>query len=129
VPEHRLRLTPLADTTVRGLRGRPATAWQRLETELKSRGCRVAGYRLLDDDGGWSQFCCKHLYGSWRVISTFGPTAVTVVAVGQHDGTAFYEHLSSELGISGVGRRREQKPGCCGAAGWPTLGQVSKRRS
>lgn len=126
--KHRLRLTHSADNEVRGLRGKPAAAWSRLATELKSQGCRAGGYRLLGDDGGWSLYCCKHLYGRWRVISTFEPGIATVIAVGEHDGTQFYQRLSHELGIAGVGRARDQKPDCCGSGGWPTVEADAQRR-
>lgn len=124
---HRLRLTPSADKAVRGLRGKPAAAWIRVEAELKAQGCRAAGYRLLGSDGNWSPYCCKHLYGRWRVITTFEPGIATVTAVGEHDGPGFYTQLSHELGISGVGRGREQKPDCCGPDGWPTTGNLAGR--
>jgi hypothetical protein len=96
-----------------------------LESELKAQGCRAGGYRLLADDGSWSFHCCKHLYGRWRVISTFEPEVVWIIAVGEHDGPRFYRRLSEELGIAGVGRGREQKPDCCGADGWPAIGMTS----
>jgi hypothetical protein len=48
---HRLRLTPSADKSVRGLRGKPAAAWTRVEADLKAQGCRAGGYRLLGSDG------------------------------------------------------------------------------
>jgi hypothetical protein len=122
VASHRLLLTPSADAAVGGLRGRAATAWRRLEPELKAQGCRAAGYRLLAEDGNWSAYCCKHLYGRWRAITTFEPRIVWVVAVGEHDGSRLYEHLSGELALAGVGRGREQKPDCCGEGGWPAVG-------
>lgn len=121
---HRLRLTPSADAAVRGLRGRPAAAWGRLEPELKAQGCRAGGYRLLADDGTWSLYCCKHLYGRWRVLSTFEPGIVWVIEVAEHDGARFYERLSEELRIAGVGHGREQKPDCCASDGWPTVGKT-----
>ncbi len=95
-----------------------------MEADLKAQGCRAGGYRLLGNDGNWSPYCCKHLYGRWRVITTFEPGIATVTAVGEHDGPDFYTQLSHELGISGVGRGREQKPDCCGPDGWPTPGSV-----
>lgn len=124
---HRLRLTPSAEQAVGALRGKPAAAWTRLEADLKAQGCRAGGYRLLGSDGNWSLFCCKHLYGRWRVITTFEPGIATVTAVGEHDGPGFYAQLSHELGVSGVGRAREQKPGCCGSDGWPTVGTAAAK--
>ncbi|HWJ49848.1 MAG TPA: hypothetical protein VNR42_02440 [Solirubrobacteraceae bacterium] len=96
-----------------------------MEADLKAQGCRASGYRLLGNDGNWSPYCCKHLYGRWRVITTFEPGIATVTAVGKHDGPGFYTQLSHELGISGVGRGRDQKPACCGPDGWPTTGNLA----
>jgi hypothetical protein len=122
VAERRLLLTLSADTAIRTLRGKAAADWKRLEPELKAQGCRAGGYRLLAEDGSWSLYCCKHLHGRWRVISTFEPEVVWVIAVGEHDGPQFYRQLSEELDIAGVGHGREQKPGCCGEGGWPAVG-------
>jgi len=121
VAEHLLRRTPSADRSIQALRGKPARAWERLEPELKAQGCRAAGYRLLASDGSWSPYCCKHLSNSWRVITTFEPGIVWVIAVGEHDGPGFYGQLTDSLGISNTGRRREQKPRCCGQDGWPSI--------
>lgn len=124
---HRLLLTPSADAAIRDLRGKEEAAWERLEPELKAQGCRAGGYRLLADDGSWSLYCCEHLHGRWRVISTFEPEIVWIIAVGEHDGPRFYKRLSEELDIAGVGHGREQKPGCCGEDGWPTVGRRASR--
>jgi len=126
VARHQLRLTRSADAAIRELRGKPAEDWDRLKPELKAQGCRAAGYRLLGD-GSWSSYCCKRLHGQWRVISTFEPGTVWVIAVGEHDGAQFYERLSEDLDISDVGRTREEKPGCCGEDGWPTIGTTRAR--
>jgi hypothetical protein len=82
---------------------------------------RLSRCRLLAADGGWSRYCCKHLSGRWRAITTFERRIVWIVAVGEHDGPAFYKHLAADLGISSAGRRREQKPPCCGPDGWPSM--------
>jgi hypothetical protein len=103
--------------------------WNRLESELKAQGCRAGGYRLLGGDGNWSPYCCKHLHGQWRVISTFEPGSVWIIAVGQHDGPQFYKRLSEDLAISGAGRARDQKPACCGDEGWPTIGATRATRA
>lgn len=95
---HRLRLTPSADKAVREFRGKPAAAWIRLEADLKAQGCRAGGYRLLGSDGNWSPYCCKHLYGRWRVITTFEPGIAMVTTVGEHDGPGFYTQLSLPVG-------------------------------
>jgi hypothetical protein len=126
VARHQLRLTPSADAAVRKLRGKPAEDWDRLKPELKAQGCRAAGYRLLGE-GVWSLYCCKHLHGQWRVISTFEPGIVWVIEVAEHDGPGLYKRLSDELGISAVGRRREEKPRCCSDDGWPTIDATGAR--
>jgi len=69
-------------------------------------------------------YCCKHLHGSWRAISTFEPGIVWIVAIGEHDSARFYKRLADDLDISRVGRRREQKPACCGKDGWPAVGRT-----
>jgi hypothetical protein len=125
VAEHQLRRTPSADRAIQALRGRSAKDWERLEPELKSHGCRSAGYRLLAADEGWSHYCCKHLSGRWRVVTTFEPGIVLIIAVGEHDGPAFYKHLADNLEISSAGRQREEKPPCCGPDGWPSMPNAS----
>jgi hypothetical protein len=55
------------------------------------------------------------------VVTTFEPGIVWILAVGEHDGPAFYKHLADNLGISSAGRRREKKPPCCGPDGWPSM--------
>jgi hypothetical protein len=126
-----LRATPAAVAVIERLRGTARRSYAAFETELRKQGCRVAGYRLLGaEDGGYSEFCCKRLVEDWRVITTFEPGIAVVVAVGRHDGRAFYAELSKTLEIGGVGRRREEKPPCCGKGGWPSVGSVpSERRS
>jgi hypothetical protein len=128
VARHRLLLTPSADVAVKGLRGRPAADWSRLEGELKAQGCRAAGYRLLGGDNNWSSYCCKHLHGKWRVITTFEPSIVWVIEVAEHDGPKLYKELAAELGISNIGHGREHKPDCCDRAGWPSVGLTREKR-
>lgn len=99
-----------------------------MEDALRVSGCRAAGYRLLGRDGSWSAYCCKHLDRNWRAITTFDSRTVIVVAVGEHDGPAFYRRLSEELGISQIGQRRDEKPECCGPDGWPSVGLTRPER-
>jgi hypothetical protein len=119
------------------LRGREREAYDRLREELAAQGCRAGGYRLLDADGGWSEFCCRHGYAYQRFILTFlsrsetdSPVVdfvdderpvVLIVAVGRHNDERFYSGLG-DLGVGPVGQRRAHKPACCGAGGWPTVG-------
>lgn len=114
--------TERADEAIKGLRGEAKRSYERHKESLRDQGCRAAGYRLLDDDGSWSDYCCLHIYGKWRVITTFEDNTVYIVSVGQHDGDGFYGELGNTLKIRAVGARREQKPQCCGTDGWPTLG-------
>lgn len=118
----RLVATEPAKRTIDNLSGAAEARYERHANELRSRGCRAAGYRLLGGDGNYSEYCCLHLYRTWRLITTFDSKRVIIVAVGQHDDQGFYRSLSANLDISPVGRRREQKPDCCGEDGWPTLG-------
>ena len=83
----------------------------------------VTGYRLPAEDGGLSEYCCKRLVEDWRTITTFEPGVVLLVALGRHDDRAFYADLAKTLEIGTSGRRRQEKPDCCGENGWPgTLG-------
>jgi len=118
-----VRATRSAERAIRGLRGTTARRYAQFETELRAQGCRAAGYRLLaPNHGEFSSYCCKHLDRRWRVLTTFDPGLVTIVAVGEHDGEAFYQQVASTLGIRPVGSKREAKPPCCGNDGWPSVG-------
>jgi len=88
---------------------------------LRAEGCRAGGYRLLAADGTLSPFCCVHLYADWRLITTYEPARVMLIALGQHDGTGFYQAAASDLGIGPVGQRRPNKPPCCGPSGRPNV--------
>lgn len=116
--EHRLLLTPSADIAIRALRGK-AAAVGALGTRIEGAGLSRRCYRLLAEGGSWSLYCCKHLYGRWRVVSPFEPEIVWVVAAGEHDGPQFYRQLSEELDIAGVGHGREQKPAVVVTRGGP----------
>jgi hypothetical protein len=125
-----LRATPAAAAAIERLRGTARKSYGVFEAELRKQGCKVAGYRLLGtEDGGYSEYCCKRLVDDWRTITTFEPGIAIVVAVGRHDSRAFYAELSKTLEIGAVGRRREEKPPCCGKGGWPSVGSVSGERT
>lgn len=125
-----LRATPAAVAVIERLRGTARRSYTAFESELRKQGCRVAGDRLLGaEDGGYSEYCCKRLVDDWRVIITFEPGIAIVVAVGCHDSRAFYADLSKTLAIGAVGRRREEKPPCCGKGGWPSVGLVPGART
>jgi hypothetical protein len=112
---------PVIDALAR-MEGAPRRQYGRHEEALRAQGCAAAGYRLLATDGGFAPYCCLHLWGSWRLITTFEARRVILVALGRHDGGQFYRRLAEELGTRAVGQRRAQKPACCGPEGWPTLG-------
>lgn len=125
-----LRATPAAVAVIERLRGTARRSYAAFETELRKQGCRVAGYRLLGaEDGGYSEYCCRRLVDDWRVITTFEPGIAIVVAVGRHDSRAFYAELSKTLAIGAAGRRREEKPACCGKGGWPSVGSAPGERT
>lgn len=126
--KHRLRSTPSAKKAADNLSGKPRLNWERITGELEAAGCRAGGHRLMGDDGRWSPYCSRLVYGEWRVITTYATDEVAVVAIGQHDGPAMYRELGSELGTAAVGVRREDKPDCCGPDGWPTLGEPGRSR-
>lgn len=122
-----VRATPVAVAAIDALRGRARRRYGSFEAELRTQGCRVAGYRLLAPESGrYSEYCCKRLIEDWRVITTFEPGAAIVVAVGRHDERGFYGRLSEALEIAPVGQGRGNKPGCCGEAGWPDVGATPR---
>lgn len=123
-----VRATPAAATAIDGLRGRARKSYEAFEAELRKQGCKVAGYRLLAEDGGYSELCCKRLVEDWRVIITFELGVAIVVAVGRHDDRAFYADLAKTIEVAPIGQRREEKPDCCGEDGWPSIGSVPARR-
>jgi hypothetical protein len=123
-----VRATPAAVAAIDRLRGTARRSYAAFEAELRKRGCRVAGYRLLGtEDGGYSEFCCKQLIDDWRAITTFEPGVAIVVAVGRHDSRAFYAELSKTLAIGAAGQGRKEKPACCGEDGWPSVGSMGGR--
>ena len=124
----KIQATPAADKAIRDLRGTTAKRYVQLENELRAQGCAAAGYRLLSPErGDFSVYCCKHLDRRWRVVTTFAPGVARIVAVGEHDGQAFYSGLASTLKISSIGTQREAKPPCCGDGGWPSVGLADER--
>jgi hypothetical protein len=117
-----VRATPAAAAAIGALRGTARKRYETFERELRKQGCRVAGYRLLAPDrGNYSECCCKRLVDDWRVITTFEPSVVIVVAVGRHNERGFYANLAKTLEIGAVGQRRREKPACCGEKGWPSV--------
>jgi hypothetical protein len=102
---------------VGALRGKERASYEAAKANLEAQGCRQAGYRFLAEDGGPSQYCCKHLHGLLRLVTEFEANDVIVVAIGHHDGD-FYRDLAGKLGTSAVGQRRANKPACCGPNGW-----------
>lgn len=100
------------------LRGKERASYEAAKSDLEAQGCRQGGYRLLGADGTPSSYCCKHLHRSLRLITTYEETDVIVVAIGNHDGDAFYADLASAFETSETGQRRDQKLPCCGDRGW-----------
>lgn len=123
-----VRATPPAAVAIDGLRGRARKSYEAFEAELRKQGCKVAGYRLLAEDGGYSEFCGRRLVEDWRAITTFEPGVAIVVAVGRHDDRAFYADLGKTIEVGPIGQRREEKPDCCGEGGWPSIGPKGRAR-
>jgi hypothetical protein len=123
-----VRATPAVATAIDGLRGRARKSYESFEGELRKQGCRGAGYRLLAEDGGYSEYCCRRLVDDWRAIATFEPDVAIVAAVGRHDDRVFYADLSKALEIGASGQRREERPDRCGQSGWPSIGSTRTRR-
>jgi hypothetical protein len=124
-----VRATPAAAAAIEGLRGTARKSYDAFERELRKQGCKVGGYRLLGaEKGGYSEYCCKRLVEDWRAITTFEPGVAIVVALGRHDDRTFYVDLAKTLEIGEVGQRREEKPGCCGEDGWPSVGSTPSER-
>jgi len=125
-----VRATPAAGAAIQALRGRARKSYEDFERELRRRGCKVAGYRLLAGErAGYSEYCCKPLVEHWRVITTFEPGVAVVAALGRHDEQGFYAALAHTLEIDAVGQGRKHKPGCCGEAGWPSIGPTRRTES
>ncbi len=82
---------------------------------------------MLAGDGTYSNYCCVHPYGQLRLILTFEPGLVIVIAAGYHSDEGFYKALADDLGTSVTGQKRESKPKCCGDSGWPSVGSVTLR--
>jgi hypothetical protein len=123
-----VRATPAAAAAIEGLRGTARKSYDAFEAEMRKQGCKVAGYRLLAEDGAYSEYCCKRLVEDWRVISTFEPGIAIIVALGRHDDSAFYADLAKTYEIGPIGQRREEKPACCGENGWPGVGPTPSER-
>lgn len=66
--EFTIRATRAAVATIDDLRGKARKSYENFEGELRKQGCMVAGYRLLAEDGGLSEYCCKRLVEDWRTI-------------------------------------------------------------
>ncbi len=124
-----VRATRAAAASIDGLRGRARKSYEAFEAELRKQGCKVAGYRLLAEDGGHSEYCCKRLGEDWRAITTFEPGVAIVIALGRHDERGFYADLAKTVEIGATGRRRQGKPDCCGEDGWPGVGSFQLSQS
>lgn len=67
--------------------------------------------------------CCRHLYGSDRLLTVWPePERVVVIIVGPHSNEAgdVYDQLVAALGIETPADERE-KPSCCDEQGTPPV--------
>ncbi len=104
---------------MRDLRGKRRKAAATALTELRSKGCRAAGYRL----GGTTldHVCSLHLYRSDRMLTAWPtPDEAVVLAFARHDASAedVYATLLAALGLE-VPEAERQKPPCCDDDGNP----------
>ena len=89
--------------------------------ELELRGCEAAGYRLSGEH--LQHLCCRHLYGSDRMLTAWPARAqVVVVLIGPHSGKAedVHDKLLSALGVEFSADERA-KPSCCDEEGAPPV--------
>lgn len=120
-----LRATPAAAAVIERLRGTARRSYATFETELRKKGLQSRRLPAAGRRGEWLLGVLLQATGrDWRVITTFEPGIAIVVAVGRHDSRAFYAELSKTLAIGAAGRRREEKPACCGKGGWPSVGSA-----
>lgn len=116
-----VRLTETANGQLRALRGDRRKAALRVLNEVEHRGCRAAGYRLTGDT--LDHICCRHLYGSDRVLTMWeDEDHAVVVLIGRHDRTTtdVYGTLIDALGMEFPESGRS-KPSCCGDDGLPPV--------
>jgi hypothetical protein len=67
---------------------------------LSDHGCEAAGYRLADAQ--LDHVCCRHLYGSDRMLTVWpAEDHAVVIAVGSHDQST--EDVYTARGPSGIG--------------------------
>jgi hypothetical protein len=91
---------------------------------MEERGCEAAGYRLAG--AAVEHVCCRHLYGSDRVLTVWpAEDRAVVLLVGPHSGRAgdVYLELLDALGVDVPADERE-KPSCCDDEGVPPVEEV-----
>jgi hypothetical protein len=103
------------------MRGRERAAYDAWLKDLRSRGCKAAGYRLRGDTV--DRLCCKHLSDTTRAVVAFeSPTSATIVLLGKHDSSNpavdVYTALYRLAGID-IPDGPRTKPSCCDDAGFP----------
>lgn len=82
-------------------------------------GCSEAGYRLAG--APLDHVCCRHLYGSDRLLTTWPVSDhVVILVVGPHDRSAhdIYDLLLAALTVE-VPADERTKPPCCDELGEP----------
>jgi len=101
------------------MRGRRRVAALRVLGELQDRGCEAGGYRLTGEH--LEHVCCRHLYGSDRLLTVWPePERVVVILVGPHSNATgdVYDQVLDALGLETPDDERE-KPACCDEEGSP----------
>jgi hypothetical protein len=116
VPTCEVRITPVAERQVAGLRGPTRKAFEAFAADLAHRGCAALGYRLSGSDV-LERICIKHLRGTWRAVVVFpGPTVAWIVLVAEHGtdpGRNVYDALYLLIGHAPEPEAGRTKPPCC----------------
>lgn len=124
MPTCEVRITPVAERQVAGLRGPTKKAFNAFAADLARRGCAALGYRLSGSDV-LERICVKHLRGARRAVVVFPEPAVAwIVLVAEHvtdPGRNVYDALYLLIGHAPEPESGRTKPPCCGADDQPPL--------
>ncbi len=109
-----IKVTLIAHESVKRLKGKVQADFSEAVIDFAHRGCAAAHYRLTGEVV--EHVCCRHLYGSWRLLAAFpDDRTVVVLDVAQHTNkrdTDVYLRLFDILNIEQPARPRT-KPPCC----------------
>ncbi len=117
-----VKATLIAHDSIKRLNGKVKADFSEAVRDFAHRGCAAAHYRLTG--GVVEHICCRHLYGSWRLLAAFPDDhTVVVLDVAEHTNrqdTDVYLRLFEVLNIEPPAGPRT-KPPCCGPNGVPPI--------